>query len=184
MTTLELDGNTVVTIPAITLLGSGFLSRANLAVGWAMAWRVGLTDAAISGLLRGTLALARGRLTFDLLDNTLLFGTTTIVGLLVTDWFGRRLARRYYRLSIERFIGWAIVWRQTLASVAWLSIVGLLGMGGVLFDRFVVRDPVVHTWFMAAWGTLSGILAVLMVVGTVGWAVHRVFKRERNASLA
>ncbi len=142
---VELNRPATPQLPVVTLLGNGFLSAANLRLGWAFAWRVGLADALVSGVAHGTVAVLRGSVTLDIVDSLLLFGTTTITGLLIADWVGRRLARRFYQIGIQRFIGWEIMWRQLVASIAWGSATAVLAGGGFLLLRMVTSDDVLRS---------------------------------------
>ena len=166
-----------VVVPKVDLFGRSFLSVANLRVGWALTWRVTMIDAAVSMLLRGSLVLLRGNAAPDVLDQLLLFAATTITGLLATDWAGRRVARIRYGLRILHFIGWAIAWRQSLASTLGVIPAGLLLAAGLassqLFDIEGLQRMITLVWVAAM------LLCMIMVaVGSAGWAAHRVFAAQ------
>ena len=174
---MESAPNTSSPVPAITLLGPGFLSRMNLTMGWTLVWRVALANAAISALLHWALVLARNDSIVDLFDRLLLFATTTVAGLLVTDWAGRRVARARYRLTIERFVGVAIVWREMVASLAWGLVLGATAAGGLGLVQ--AKGPeVMRSALTIAWMALLLPLAAVMALAGVGWAAHRVFWME------
>lgn len=161
-------------IPRVELFGRGFLSAANVRVGWALTWRVAVIDMVASALLRGSLALLRGAQDLDVLDQLLLFAATTITALLATDWAGRRIAYARYKLHIAHFIGWAITWRHSLASSLGGVGAGLLLVGSLALARLSgaegMQRMVVLVWVVAM---LPLMMAV--AIGSAGWAAHRVF---------
>ncbi|MBI4516966.1 MAG: hypothetical protein HY699_14240 [Deltaproteobacteria bacterium] len=168
-------------IPAVRLLGAGFLSRANLAVGWSLSWRVGLANGLVSGALAGALRLARGSVTPDLADRLALAAATTVAGLLVTDWAGRRIARRRYGLVIDRFVGWAITWREGVAGLAWASAAGVVIAAAVISIHLAVGGEAARTLTKAVLVLcLPG--AIVLAVAGGGWAAHRVFAHQRAAA--
>lgn len=165
------------TIPSVTLLGPGFLSRINLAVGWSTSWRVGLANGGISLVLQVGLGLARGTQAFDPMDRILGFGITTLAGLLVTDWVARRIARVRYDLDIDRFIGLAVLWREALASLAWGSIAGLVVGGGLAVIQVGVSESG-RSIAATIWVATLGPVVLILALGGVGWSVHSVLRRE------
>jgi len=166
-------------IPDVTLLGPGFLSRGNVALGWGLTWRVGLANAALSAALRTALALARGDVAFDIVERALLFAATTVAGLLVTDWAGRRMARTRYHLSIDRFIGFAILWREAVASFAWGSVAGLFVGGGMALIQLGAAEAL-QTPLMIGWIVAFTPLIVVLGLAGAGWSGHRVYILQRK----
>ena len=170
-------------IPSVTLLGPGFLSRRNLALGWGLSWRVGLINGATSAALRIGLAVARGGIGFDPIDRLLLVSTTSLAGVLATDWAARRIAQTRYRLAIGHFVGFAVLWREALASVAWGSITGIIAGGGLAVIQLRAAEAA-RAQIAALWIATLTPVVVIMGLGGVGWAAHHVFRREsqRQAS--
>ncbi len=168
-----------VEVPVIGLLGAGFLSRNNLRVGWALTWRVGLGNVLISGVLRGVLAATRVDTEVNAFDRLLLFISSTIASLLLTDWVARRIAYRMYGLAIDRFVAVAVVWRQAVATVAWVTLAALFAGGGFGIVELSFgesgREPVTAMLFLVMLPS-----AVCLTLAGSGWAAHRVFGRERT----
>jgi hypothetical protein len=166
-----------VVIPKVELFGRSFLSVANLRVGWSLTWRVAIIDAAVSMLLRGSLLLLRGGLALDVLDQLLLFAATTITGLLATDWAGRRVARIRYGLRIDHFIGWAIAWRQSLASTLGVVATGFLLAGGLALAQLSGSEGL-QRMITLVWVVMMLLCMIMVAVGSAGWATHRVFATQ------
>ncbi|HVN84279.1 MAG TPA: hypothetical protein VMW17_05480 [Candidatus Binatia bacterium] len=164
-------------VPHIGLFGLGFFSRQNLAVGWAVGWRVSLLNGFISGALQGALALARGGVLFDLVDRLLLFVTTTVAGLLVTDWVCRRVARLRYGLAIDHFVGISMMWWELIASIVWGGILALLLAAGLVVIQIGTAEPM-RARLTIGWVLLLAPFGIAAALAGMGWAAHTVFRAE------
>ncbi|MBI1813400.1 MAG: hypothetical protein HYR72_00285 [Deltaproteobacteria bacterium] len=168
-----------VEVPVIGLLGAGFLSRDNLRVGWALTWRVGLGYALVCVVLRGALAATRVNADANTCDRLLVLISSTIANLLLTDWVARRIAYGMYGLAIDRFVAVAVLWRQAVATVAWLALAALFAGGGFAVVELCFseagREPMTAILLLVMLP-----VAMCLMLGASGWAAHRVFGRERG----